>query len=101
MEHFVLLAFATFITWEFVLTILPVQVHPRLQPIIVAGAAYGMTYVPHVYLLAVAAAGGVALLHRWLVPEPVEPLTFRLPRFRKRRRVATNPPGLGGRIPPL
>jgi hypothetical protein len=100
METFVLLAFATFITWEFILTLLPVTVHPRLQPLIVAGMAYGLYQVPTTYLIVIAAAGGVALLHRYLVPEPVEPIKIRLPRFRRGRRVKT-PPGVGGRIPPL
>lgn len=103
METFVVLAFATFITWEFILTILPISVHPRLQPLVVAGMAYGLYQVPAMYLTILAAAGGVALLHRYLVPEPVEPLALRLPRlprFRRGRRVGT-PPGVGGRIPPL
>lgn len=58
-----LLAFAVLWAWEFVLVISPVRIPAFLQPILVAGIAYGGQYVPRAILLAAAVAGMVALLH--------------------------------------
>lgn len=68
-----LLALGAFWGWEFLRGILPFPLPARLAPLAVAGIAYGLTFITPVALLAVAAAGGVALLRKAAGPNTLEP----------------------------
>lgn len=64
MTNLLILALGTFVAWEWVIDSLPFRVPPVLQPILVAGLAYGLesVHLPQVRM-ALAAAGAVAILH--------------------------------------
>lgn len=95
MEALFVLAFATFVAWEFLITLMPYAIAPLLQPILVVAVGYGLTYTPHTLLLSIAAAGGVALLHRFLsqnVEEPKSLPRITLPKRKRSAKVESAPP---------
>lgn len=75
MTSLLILALATFVAWEWVLDSLPFRLPPVLQPILVAGLAYGLSslHQPQVRI-ALAAAGAVALLHTHIVRQAATPV---------------------------
>lgn len=90
--HVLLIAFATFTAWEWLLVALPVAVPAWLQPLVVVAIAYGAQRVSEPWLVAVAAAGAVALLHTFVRSGVVEAAPLRLPRRH---------PSTGRRVPDL
>jgi hypothetical protein len=92
--RFLLIAFASFTAWEWLIVALPFAVPAALQPLAVVGLAYGAGLLPLVWLTAVAAAGAVALLHVPVRGGVVEaaPLRLRSPRRH---------PDTGRRVPDL
>lgn len=75
MLRLLVLSLAVLWAWEFVLILTPVSIPAILQPLLVAGIAYGACYIPEQILLAGAVAGAVALLHllvrQWSESGPV------------------------------
>jgi hypothetical protein len=90
--HVLLIAFATFTAWEWVLVALPFAVPAWLQPVVVVAIAYGAQRLNESWLVAVAAAGAVALLHTAVRSGVVEAPPLRLPRRH---------PSTGRRVPDL
>ena len=58
------LTLAVFFVWEFVLEAVPWTIPPWLQPLLVFGAALGLSWPD--WRTALAVGGGVALLHVWV-----------------------------------
>lgn len=86
-----LLALATFTVWEWLAVILPTTLPAWLQPLVVAGMAYGAQWLPERWLFALAVAGLVAVLHV-VVRNAAEGQSARLPqRVPARRRVPDLP----------
>lgn len=100
---FVLLAFATFAAWEYLLVLCPISLPALLQPLLVAGVAYGVSCIPDDRILVVlAAAGAVGVLHSVVrhLHEPSGPPMV----LRRGRRSEPSPaplPGVGTRVPDL
>ncbi|MDX3260710.1 hypothetical protein PV336_15935 [Streptomyces sp. MI02-2A] len=90
--RFALITLATFTTWEWLLVSLPFAVPAWLQPVVVVAIAYGAERVQNPWLVAVAAAGAVALLHTVVRSGVVEASPLRLPRRH---------PSTGRRVPDL
>lgn len=90
--HAALIAFATFTAWEWLAVALPFSLPAWLQPLAVVGIAYGAQQLPAPWLLALAAAGAVALLHTFVRGGLVEAPALRIPRSRTARP---------GRVPDL
>lgn len=99
--HLLLTVLAVFFAWETLLSIVPSAVPGAVRPLMVAGLAYGSTYVPEPLLLAGAVAGAVGLLHVLVTlagastPSLVDQI--RLPR----RSRDPLPRGVGSRVPSL
>jgi hypothetical protein len=89
--HVLLLCLATFTAWEWLLEVLPVGLPAGLQPLAVVGLAYEAQRLPAPWLVSVAAAGVVALLHLRVRSQVTEPAPFRLPRRPSGRRVPDLP----------
>jgi hypothetical protein len=87
-----LIAFATFTAWEWLIEVLPFTLPAGLQPVAVAGLAYGAQRLPEPWLVALAAAGMVALLHILVRGGAVKTSSLRLPRRH---------PSTGRRVPDL
>ena len=105
---FIILIFATFIAWEIVRYITPVMINGRLAPLIVVAIGYGWTWYDHrpSFIMAFAAAAGVAILHRITGAEGMSPIQLpnvtKVLRMRKGRRAPErrDPPSqVGNRIP--
>jgi hypothetical protein len=86
-----LIAFATFTAWEWLVVVLPFTLPAWLQPLVVVGLAYEAHRVPVPWLTAAAAAGVVALLHIPVRGGSAAP-ALRLPRRH---------PATGRRVPDL
>lgn len=83
MTNLLILALGVWVTWEWVIDTLPFRIPPVLQPILVAGLAYGLAaiHLPQVRT-ALAAAGAVALLHTLIARSAVTPVRLnRRPRL--------------------
>jgi hydrogenase/urease accessory protein HupE len=87
-----LISLGTFTAWEWVAVALPFSLPAWLQPITVVGLAYEVQRLPERWLLAVAAAGAVALLHTVVRGGVVEAPPLRVPRRH---------PATGRRVPDL
>jgi hypothetical protein len=97
--EFVLTSFATVIGWEMLRSLVWFHIPPRLGPFLVTAVAYGTTFLTHPsVLIALAATGGVAVLHKIIDTDPVDPVVIRRPQFRRKR---PSLPGYGRRIPGL
>lgn len=75
-----------------------------VQPILVVGLGFGLSFAPTRVLLSLAAAGGVALLHRFLHTDGVEVKdlpSFSLPKLRRRAKVEVVTPPKKRRVPQL
>jgi hypothetical protein len=90
--HVLLIALAAFTAWEWLLVTLPFAVPAWLQPVLVVAIAYGAQRLNERWLVAVAAAGLVALLHTFVRSGVVEAPPLRLPRRH---------PSTGRRVPDL
>lgn len=102
---FVLLAFATFLAWTTIASFLPFRVPGRLQPFVVLAIAYGLHFLPSLWLILVAATGGVALLIS-LVGDALDPwdwtrLKKLMPKDLTGRKARKPAPGVGARVPRL
>ncbi|MER5754303.1 hypothetical protein [Streptomyces sp. NPDC002088] len=87
-----LIAFATFTAWEWLVVVLPFALPAALQPLAVVGLAYEAQRLPGSWLAATAAAGVVALLHIPVRGGVVEATPLRFPRRH---------PSTGRRVPDL
>lgn len=63
MTDFVLLALATFVTWETLRAVLPFRLPAWSHSPVVVALAYAWTLVPYTWLLLAAVAASVGLLH--------------------------------------
>jgi hypothetical protein len=88
----ILIAFATFTAWEWLRDTLPFALPAALQPLAVVGLAYEAQRLPGPWLMAVAAAGVVALLHVQVRGNAADAASLRLPRRH---------PSTGRRVPDL
>lgn len=89
-------ALAVFAVWEYLMVLSPWRVPPVLQPLLVVGLGYLALLLDHDWLLPVAIAGAVAVLHRLVVSDPAPAATaIQLPRRSGRRTE------VGSRIPDL
>lgn len=61
--HVALIALAAFTAWEWLLVALPIRLPAILHSLAVVGLAYGAQYLPGPWLVALASAGLVGLLH--------------------------------------
>ena len=97
MLEFVLVAFAAFAVWSLLRTL--VTVPGRIAPLAVAGIAYGLTFVPPVALLVIAATGAVALLCYFTsdaeLPEPPQLRMPKLPEHKPKTTGKTEATGQG------
>jgi hypothetical protein len=87
-----LISLATFTAWEWVAVTLPFSLPAWLQPLAVVALGYAAQRLPGRWLLAVAAAGAVALLHTAVRGGVVEAPPLRIPRRH---------PATGRRVPDL
>lgn len=87
-----LLSFATFTAWEWLRDVLPLPLPAAIQPPVVVALAFGAQRLPDPWLLAVSAAGGVAVLHALVRGGASEAASLRLPRRH---------PATGRRVPDL
>lgn len=83
---FLLIAFATFTAWEWLAVTLPFSLPAALQPLVVVALGYAAQRLPEPWLVAVAAAGAVALLHSTVRGNVVEASPLRIPRVRRGSR---------------
>lgn len=84
----VIISLAAFAVWEYLLDHAPVRIPPAVQPLIVVGLAAGGSLLDTRWLVPLAAAGAVALLHALVrTPTAERPLTLRR--------------GVGRRVPDL
>lgn len=100
---FVLLAFATFLVGTTLMSLLPFRVPARIQPFMVIALAYGLYNLPPMWLMIVAAGGGVALIGA-LAGEALDPWEWTKIRNLIPKRVdgkRERRPGVGVRIPTL
>lgn len=70
-------ALAVLWAWEYLLLLSPVHIAAWFQPALVAGCAFGASYVPQGVVTACAVGGAVALLHRALQASDVAAVTRR------------------------
>lgn len=61
--HVALIALAAFTVWEWVQVALPLRIPAYLHTLAVVGLAYGAQHLPSPWLVALAAAGLVGVLH--------------------------------------
>jgi hypothetical protein len=84
-ESLIILAFAAFIGWEILRYITFITISGRIAPVIVIVLAFCLSFLPYRELLAISAAGGVALLIKLIDPDSVTPLRYSLDFFRRGR----------------
>lgn len=88
----IVLSFATLIGWELVRYFFPGNIPVRIAPLIVGAIAYGFTYYYHPsVILAFAAAGVVAVIHKYLDVDNLNPL--HIPSLVIRKAPKSWPPG--------
>lgn len=106
LEEFIVVSFAAFIGWTVVRSFTPVELNARISPLLVVGIAYLITCLQQASLLiALAAAGGVALLNVLTGSVGIDPVKIprvavRIRRSNKRRNT-DRPSSVGHRIPNL
>lgn len=85
--QFVVVSFATFIGWQILRSVVWFQISARLANFIVPAMAYGITFLGKPSLIvALASAGGCALIHRFIDIDSIEPLRLEN-RLRFRRQI--------------
>ena len=95
--NLILVSLAAFWGWEFIAGLSPWKINPRLAPLLVAALSYGATFLPGHILLALAAAGGVAVIRAVAKATRLPPPS--LPSLPRPRRISP-PPGARGTAPP-
>lgn len=94
--EFIALSFATTVAWEMFRSIIWFNINVRVAPFLIAWFAFGLSFLDHPsVLLALAATGGVAVIHKIIDATGVEPLKW------KSRKKETPLPGRGHKIPGL
>jgi hypothetical protein len=97
--HLLELVLATAIGWEVIRYFTPAEIPVRLAPVLVVIIGFGFTFLDSKFLLAISAAGGVALFHYVTGPTSLKPLKIRVPKRFRRKRTSRTTAAL--RIPEL